>query len=191
VADGVSRLFDEYAVAWRRGERPDARAYMERAGSGRAELAELIDAFLSRALVPAPDEETVALVEAWAAGEPPLLALRVRRGLRREAVVEALLAALGLASGKRAKVARYYHELESGLLDPAGVSRSVFEALGETLRARAADLQSWRPRPPEAVAAAFLRAAEPAAAKPAAPAPAQPKEEWDEIDELFRGARPA
>ena len=190
MAEDVSRLFDEYAVAYRRGERPDARAYLERAGAARGELADLIDAFLTRAPAPAPDEATVALMEAWAAGEPPLLALRVRRGLRREAVVEALIAALGLAPGKRAKVARYYHELESGLLDPAGVSRRVFEALAETLQARAPDLQSWRARPPEP-AAAFLRAPEPVAAPLAAPAPAQPEEAWDEVDELFRGARPA
>ncbi len=186
----VSRLFDEYAVRYSRGERPDARAYLERAGAGAGELAGLIDAFLTRAPAPEPDENTVALMQAWAAGEPPLLALRVRRGLRREAVVDALLAALGLAPEKRAKVARYYHELESGLLDPAAVSRSVFEALGETLRARAADLQSWRARPPEPAAAAFLRAPEPVAAPPAALAPAQPEEEWDEVDELFRGAGP-
>ena len=93
----VSRLFDEYAVRYRRGERPDAREYLERGGAGAAELAGLIDAFLARAPVAQPDEDTVALMEAWLADEPPLLALRVRRGLRREAVVDALVRALGLS----------------------------------------------------------------------------------------------
>lgn len=184
-------LFDDYAVRFARGERPDVREYLARAGESADELAGLIDAYLARAPAPAPAEDAIALTQAWIEGEPPILTARVRRGLRREQVVDALVHALGLAPAKRARVADYYHELESGLLDPAPVSRRVFDALAETLRARAADLQSWRARPPEAAAAAFLRAAAAAAAPLAAPAPARPEEAWDEVDELFRGARPA
>ena len=191
MADEAMALFEEYAARFARGEHPDLREYLGRAGDGADELARLVDAFLIRAPAPEPDEDAVALMRAWAAGEPPLLALRVRRGLRREAVVDALVRALGLSPEKRAKVAGYYHELEAGLLDPARVSRHVFEALAETLRARAGDLQAWRARAPEPAAGAFLRAPEPVTAQLAAPAPAGPEEAWDEVDELFRGARPA
>ena len=69
-------------------------------------------------------------------GEPPLLLLRKRRKLRRDAVIAALMTALQLDPAKREKVAGYYHELETGLLDPEGVDRTVWAALGEFLRAR-------------------------------------------------------
>ena len=39
-------LFDEYASAYARGERPQAREYLERAGPQADELAGLIDRFL-------------------------------------------------------------------------------------------------------------------------------------------------
>lgn len=188
MADPVFELFDEYAARWARGERPDAREYLERAGEGEGELAVLIDRFLAAAPPPPPGEEARALVEAWAAGESPLLALRVRRGLKRDAVVDRLVSTLGLDPAKRAKVKRYYHELESGLLEPGGVDRRVWDVLAAALRARAGDLIGWRP-PPVAARAAFLRAEEPAAFTPSRVPSTEDHEEPDEIDLLFHSGR--
>ena len=89
----------------------------------------MIDRFLARAPAPAPDEATVALFEAWQAGESPLLRLRAARGVTREAVVSVLVKTLGLDVKKKAKVARYYNELESGMLEPERVDRRVWDVL--------------------------------------------------------------
>jgi hypothetical protein len=183
MADEVFRLFDEYAASFARGERPDARAYLARAGEGADELAALIDRYLESAPAPEADAEARALAAAWVEGEPPLLALRTQRGLKREAVVDALMGSLGLDPAKRKKVERYYHQLETGLLDPRRVSGRVFEVLGETLRASLADLRGWRPRPMQAEEV-YLRTAD-AATVPSPPASGKVPEERDEIDVLF------
>jgi len=183
VAD-VARLFDEYAAAWARGERPDAREYLARAGEGEAELRELLDRFLTASLPAEPTEDEVAAMQAWAAGQPPLLELRVRRGLTRASVVEALVGRLGLGEAATAKVAAYYHRLETGLLDPRGVSERVFAVLADALGARVDELAVWRP--PPAAPALYLRASEPDLSV-VAPASAAPEEPRDEVDELFTG----
>ena len=183
-------LFDEYAARFARGERPDAREYLTRAGNRADELGRLIDAYLARATPPPPDEEARALAAAWLEGrDTPLLELRRRRGLRRDQVIDTLMRALALDAKEREKVKRYYHELESGLLEPRRVDRSVWTALAEALRARAADLQAWRVRPAEPAPAYFRAETGPMAslASPPPPAAAEP-EEPDEIDRLFRGA---
>src|SRR5687768_11797508 len=146
MADEVYGLFDDYAARFARGERPDARSYLARAGEGADELAALIDRYLESAPAPAPDEDARAVAADWIAGEPPLLALRTRRGLRRDEVVDALMSALRLSPAKREKLKRYYHRLEGGLLEPARVNRRVFEALADTLRASVADVSRWRAR---------------------------------------------
>ena len=84
-------------------------------------MAQLLEGFVAAVPPPEPSEETVALIRAWRIGDPPLLELRRSRGLTRAAVVDGLVAALGLNPAKREKVAGYYHELESGLLDPGRV----------------------------------------------------------------------
>jgi hypothetical protein len=185
MAEDVFTLFDDYAARFARGEAPDVRAYLSRAGEGAGELSKLVDAFLARASPPEPDEDRVALARAWAEGQPPLLELRTRRGLRRDAVVDALIRLLGLDPAKRARVKRYYHELESGLLEPRGVDQRVWEVLAETLRAQVADLVAWRTRPAEPVAV-YLRAAEPSSVTGVPPADTDVVE--DEIDRLFRAA---
>jgi hypothetical protein len=184
LADDVITLFDEYAVRFARGEAPDAREYLERAGPGREALAELIDRYLAEVAPREPDEDLVAAFAAWAGGEPPLLELRVRRGVRRDAIVDAILARFALPQAKRAKVGRYVHRLETGLLDPRGVDRGVLEAWASALRARADDLLAWRPPgAEEAASPAYLRSAA-AAVELDLPPPA-PADEWDEVDELF------
>jgi hypothetical protein len=184
VPERVQELFDEYATAYARGERPQAGEFLARAGEQVDELASLIDTFLARAPVPAPDEHSVELFEAWQAGESPLLRLRTARGLTRDAVVAALVRTLRLDEKKEEKVGRYYHELEAGLLEPERVDRRVWEVLAETLRARVADLVSWRPRRLEFPAAAFARSSQPMTAAMRAAEPSENPEE-DEIDRLF------
>ena len=48
---------------------------------------------------------------------------------------------------RRAKVKRYYHELESGLLDPAGLDARLTDLLARTLRSTRDAILAWRPRP--------------------------------------------
>jgi hypothetical protein len=184
MAEDVSRLFEDYASRYVRGERPDPREYLSRAGEGADELGDLIDRFVAGVPPPAPSEDRVAMINAWLAGEPPLLALRTSRGMRRKQVVEALMRILGLDPAKEEKVAGYYHRLETGLLDPARVDRSVFDALAETLKTRVAELVTWRPAPPE-LDFAMYRMAAPAASPGPLSTRAKPDEESDEIDRLF------
>ena len=191
----VFALFDDYAARFARGEQPDAREYLSRAGEGADELAAMIDRWLAVAPPPPPGEESVALARAWVEGQPPLLELRTRRGLRRRDVVADLIKLLGLDMAKRDKVTAYYHQLEGGLLEPRTVDRRVWAALARTLRARVEDLVAWRPRPMPRAEPAFYRAEEPMAVM-AAPAAAPPEarhrepEAPDEIDELFGGSSP-
>ena len=186
MAEDVFALFDEYAARFARGERPDARAYLARAGGGADELGRLIEGYLERAPAPPPDEDARLLSEAWLSGQPPLLELRTRRALTRDEVVDALIGTLSLDRAKRAKVKRYYRQLETGLLDPGRVDRTVFEALGEVLRARMENLRAWRPRP-QHFEPAYLRVPSRPRAAAAAPEPPAraPTEPPDEIDRLF------
>ncbi|MBA2476399.1 MAG: hypothetical protein H0V40_10650 [Actinobacteria bacterium] len=185
MPEGVFELFDEYAAAYARGERPQARAYLERAGEGADELARLLEVFVQAAPVPPPDEDTVALVGAWLEGQPPLVELRARRGVRVEDLVEALVSGLGLDPAKRAKVKRYYQQLEGGLLEPAGVAEKAWEVLGRLVPG-AQEAAAWRPQQASA-AGAYLRASSDAVPGAAASTGrARPAlEEPDEIDRLF------
>ena len=176
-------LFDEYAASFARGERPDLRRYLARAGDRQEELARLVDGWLARVEPPDPDEDAVALAQAWIHGEPPLLELRRRRGLTRDEVVDFLIKTFGLDLKKREKVKRYYHEVETGRLVPA--EAKLASALGELLGSRVSDALSWQPRPVAAQAAYYRTEAPAAAAMPSPPIPAEP----DEIDLLFRPRR--
>ena len=188
MPERVDELFGEYAAAYARGERPAASEFLARSGGDADELAGLIDAFLARAPAPAPDETTVALFDAWQTGESPLLRLRTAQGLKRETVVATIVRTLGLDSKKEAKVSRYYHELESGLLDPNRVDRRLWDVLANALGARVGDLAAWRPRPTEFQAPAFARTAM-AMSSVDAPTAADTEagDQEDEIDRLFTG----
>jgi hypothetical protein len=194
MPEDVFSLFDDYAARFARGERPETRSYLARAGAGAGELAQLIDGYLARATPPPPSEDAVALTTASLRGRSPLVEARERRGLRREEVVDALIAALGLDRAKREKVGRYYEELETGLREARRVDRRVFDALGATLRASVSDLLAWRPLPPRPAFSVFLasRAMRPAQTWAAGPAraaePAAAAEAPDEIDRLFGAA---
>ena len=186
MADDLFELFDDYAARFARGERPNARDYVERAGDSGDEFAQMLESFLSRAVPPAPDADVRSAAEAWLAGDSPLLALRVRRGVKRAAVVDALVQRLGLDPAKREKVSRYYHELETGQLEPEGVDRGVWTVLAETLSGRIDDLFAWRPKS-DATSAVFARRTAPAAE--ALEAPSRESAPEDEVDRLFTRAR--
>jgi hypothetical protein len=186
MADEVFHLFDDYAARFARGERPDTREYLARAGEGADELAAMIDRFLQAAPVPAAGEDERTLAAAWIGGEAPLLALRNRRALKRDAVVDALITAFGLDPAKREKVKGYYHRLETGLLEPRRVDGRVFEVLAETLRASLTDVRAWRPQTQGIEAAYMRRDAEAAPSMPPLVLAGEAGER-DEIDLLFLG----
>lgn len=190
MREATALIFDEFAVAYRRGEAPDVVAYLERAGDEADVLADAIDRFLVAVPAREPSEEEAVRLQARIAGEPPLLRMRVRRALTRDAVVDALVQRLDLDPATRDKVGRYYHRLETGGLDPAPVSARVWEVLSALLSASAPRLADFSPRRVE-VAEAYLRmqdapelAASPGALlEPVATAPDEP----DEVDRLFTG----
>lgn len=179
--DRAAELFEEWAAHWARGERPEARDYLERAGSDRDHLVKLIDAYLRSVPRGEPDPDTIHLVEAWMRGESPLVDLRSRRGLTRDAVVSFLLETFGLGDDKRFFVKERYHELESGLLDASRLSSRLVAALAGLLGTREDIFRTWKPRR-LAVSAAF-RANEAVASRVEA---ATPVHAYDaEVDALF------
>jgi hypothetical protein len=206
------QLLNEFIDAWNAGERPRVEEYLERAPeSERDELADLLGTFLEEAPTPRYSEETIAqlrrdpavvevaaLLESRSGLWPSLLPrLRRRAKLKRDEVVTALAELLGVG-GQKEKVAVYYHQMETGRLDPGGVSRGVLEALGRILRVDAKEIQEagdvWL-EPPDTLAGVYMRAPTgriPSAAESRAEAPAPEEQwaiEWDEVDRLFRGGR--
>ena len=197
--EATALLFDDFATSYRRGDAPDVLEYLARAGDDADVLAGLIDRFLQASPARPSTEEEIVLTRARLEQEPPLLVLRQRRRLTRDAVVGSLVRALKLDETKSAKVKTYFSDLEVGVLDPKPVDRRVWDALASILNANVRLLAGLRP-PPPAAAAAFrreptgmeLRAslysvaalsdqiAEPAAA-------AQKPEGPDEVDRLFTG----
>ena len=191
--------------AWHAGRRPRVNEYLAQApAEQRGELADDIARFLDLAPSPSYSPEAVsalrAEVAALEAGEelPSLLArARSRARVSIRELGSSLAAALGVSDAE--KTAGYLDRLESGSLDPQGVSRRVLEALGTALdigpdQVVAAARRVSAP-PPAAAPAGALWRADPRAAEEdradleiladamAAPAP----EPWDEVDRLFLG----
>lgn len=207
----VEKLLSEYIAEHRAGGEADPLAYLDRVeGTDRAELTELIDAYLVRSPGREWDPQAfkgsaaekvadgIARSLEGASGWWPMVLprLRDRARLTRRQLVERLSAALGVAGGEE-KVADYYHAMEQGTLASGGVSRRVLDALAEIYGGRAETLRELgaplgEGRGP-AGAPALARTARPdpgyaledheePRAHPVAPAP-----ERDEIDELFTG----
>jgi hypothetical protein len=204
----VDRLLSQYIAAHRAREDVSPDEYLARLeGVDRKELAALIDAYLARA--PRREFDPEAYRESGmaegverlgrsltgASGLWPSLLPRLRTAarLKRSELVERLAVALGVG-GREQKVAAYYHQMEQGLLPAEGVSDKVLEALGELLgRSAHALREAGEGAEPSlsnasvADAPAFARTTRgegvpmPDAARPG------PAEEWDEVDELFRG----
>ncbi|HEV2752902.1 MAG TPA: hypothetical protein VGV36_03580, partial [Solirubrobacteraceae bacterium] len=123
--------------------------------------------------------------------------LRARARLRRSELVARLAAALGVGD-REEKVAGYYHAMEQGELDPAGVSDRVLEALarltGTTAQALREAATALQPGvgPAAADAPIFARTARPepehlaSLGAPPADAPAE-RFGRDVVDALFTG----
>jgi hypothetical protein len=203
LTDPTLELLEQFTAAWLRGESPDPRQVLDQAPADeRAELSSLIDRFLVGQPSREPTDESLAYVHAIATAaeqsatvtEAPLVQARNKVGKRRETVLRELRDALGLGPGDESKLRRYYHRLESGLLDTTQVNERVWTALEAILQ--------WRgdPRhrqPLSATAGAFFRSADSGAAAPNMDVAARLgfQEEvaplaWDEVDELFLGPRP-
>jgi hypothetical protein len=204
----VDRLLADYIAEHRAGGEADPREYLSRASPAqRTELAALIDSYLTYAprqpfnqatFRGSSAERTVDELERAIAGQaglwPAVLpSLRDRAGLKRSELVERLAAILGV-SGRKEKVAGYYHRMEQGRLPAQGVSDRVLEALGQlvgetaqALREAGRALTPSGQGPATAPTPAFARRAysESGTAEHAA-APGG-RAEWDEVDELFRG----
>jgi len=195
----VDRLFDEFAAAYVRGERPDLPAYLARAGDDADELARLVDAFLQAVPAPEPSDDDVAVLRARLDGEPGLLALRTRRGHKVDEVVDDLAGRLEVDDRPRLK--RYYQRLEGGVLDPHPVDERVWDALrgvfGMSVRTMIRPLAT---RQGKSAMAYYRRTGSPSAdATPSLVAHATPAEipavadvepppgERDELDRLFLG----
>jgi hypothetical protein len=206
-------LLSEFIDAWNAGRRPHVEDYLERApANDRDELASLIATFLEEAPTPDYSDETfAAILEEKAVAEaarlpegesgfwPALLPrLRNRARLKRDEVVQRLAEALAV-TGKAEKVHRYYHEMETGTLDPAGVSGRVIDALAGILGADAHEIEragSFHPAIGSKPAALLARAENTgddldedfrvnAVATRGRAAP----RDWDEVDRLFLGGR--
>lgn len=192
MADPLFELFDDYAVRYARGEFPDPAEYLDRAGAEADKLAQMLDHFLLWAPPPEPHEDTVGMMGAWLAGDPPLRQLRVRRGLRVEEVVEALAEGLDIGLANRSKLRRYFQQLERGSLDPGRIDRRVFDSLASILETSRSLLLAWT-APPRgdsfaiAPARAYRAEREPTRAPGRPPVP---DAVWDEVDRLFIGEPP-
>jgi hypothetical protein len=176
-------LFREFADAHVHGAAPEARRYIERAGSDGELLATMIDRFLAAIPRRPAAGADVELLDEWLTG-PPLLHARVRRHLTREEVVGTLIEELELNPGKREKVHDYYHRLETGQLDSSRVSARVYGTLGRLFKSSVRELVRWQPEP-LAPAPAFFRAADVGIFD--LPEPGATPASRDEIDELFTG----
>jgi len=181
----TEQLLDELVGRWTRGEPLRVDELLTRAGPGADELAQLIDAFLERAPRREPTPEALAFVRSL--DEPSLLRARQAKRLKLDDLTAALLEKLGLPQGARAKVRRYYQQLELGQLDPGGVAASVWEALTGLLDRDARGLAALPPPAPMAAPmyrqADFARLASDENLMRAESAVTAPQP--DEVDRLF------
>ena len=203
-----ARVLSEFIDAWNRGERPEVDDYLARVPDDmRDDLADQISFFLQQAPTPRYSPETLAEIRAdpvvqsvqgaleGDAGLWPVLLprLRERARLRRDEIVSRLTAMLGI-EGQERKANRYLHEMETGTLDPSGVSQRLLDALGQILGvsgtelAQAGDFATLGSSP--APAAAYYRARDDEIEVDAASTLARAADEPpEEVDRLFTGGR--
>src|SRR4051794_18461123 len=211
------QVLSEFIDAWNAGERPDVDEYIARVPAGeQGELTEDLLEFMAFAPTPEYSDEALATIRAEpavvealtaAAGRtgllPALLArLRERFGMTPDDVADRLVRELGLPPERTSKTAGYFERLEQGKLEPARVSREVFEALGKVFGVPsnelegAADVGGFAAFGVARATAPVFRADEDAAAaarrhlEVLADALAAPGgEPRDEVDDLFLGGR--
>jgi hypothetical protein len=175
----------------RRSAPPSVEKFSSETVSQRPYDAAAFESSPARALVDDLAEALELEAGTWKAVLPRL---RDAARLRRSELVHRLAVQLGVG-GREDKVARYYHEMEQGRLDPEGVSERVLAVLGELLGTSVERLREAgaamrvAEEPPAAVT--FARAAEPAQEHrelmgSEAPSPAA-GEAPDEVDRLFIG----
>ena len=123
----LETLLDDLARRHARGEPLDVEGTLRQAGDRADELGSLIEAFLARAPRREPSDSALAYVRSL--DEPPMLRARVAKALRVDDVVDAIVAACDIRPDAHAKVRRYYQQLEAGVLDPAPVAASVWDAI--------------------------------------------------------------
>src|SRR5215217_2069928 len=131
----IERLRELFIAEFEAGANPDPREYLAQLeGADQRELEVLLDSYLAQAprrafdaarFAASPARVLVDDVEqslSGVAGTWPVLLPRLRNAarLRRAELVQRLAARLGV-SGREGKVERYYHQMEQGLLAPAGV----------------------------------------------------------------------
>lgn len=198
MSDEADRILSDYIDDWNAGRRPRLEDFLARAAPDqRDSLADEIAGFV--AMAPEPDWQPDAL-EAVRAEAADLVSLpSALSAWRRRArlTLDQLGAGLARAVGVRdeEKTTRYLGKLESGSLDPGGVSRTVLARLATLLGVGEQDLEAlatpWPPAP--AAAPAMWRAAPKAALQEREDlellAGALGQEPWDEVDELFLGGR--
>jgi hypothetical protein len=206
-SSNVDQLLSEYVSDYRAGGAADSTHYLGKVeGADRAELAALIDGFLVRqprrnfdatAFRGSSAEGLVESLDASLRGQaglwPALLPrLRSDAQLKRSEVVERLAEALG-APEQLEKVASYYHQMEQGLLPPAGVSDRVLDALARIVNVSAVALRHAGEAITQAGAgpsgeAVFARAAPaPEADRASEPKASAGEPVRDDIDRLFLG----
>ena len=207
----VQRLLSQYIDEHRAGGEADPLAYLEQLeGVDRAELELLIDEYLQRSPGRPWDPEAFQgssaeiladrLTRAFGGegGSWPVVLprLRERARLARAELARRLADSLGVA-GKEEKVEEYLHEMERGTLPADGVAPTVTERLAAILETSAEHLRHAGrslagPAPPASPGTVFARTAEVhEQAAMRSPGEAQAErtgEDWDEVDELFRGA---
>ncbi len=207
----VDRLLKQYIEEHQSGGEADPLRYLEQVLDRveRLELEALIDGYLMHA--PQQEVDITAEYEGSLAEKvveslspsitgvsglwPTVLPeLRNQSRVKRAVLVTRLATALGVAD-REEKVADYYNQMEQGRLPAEGVSGRVLDALGSILGQSAERLRAMGEAlgpagPPAEEGAVFARRAsmpaQPPAALPEAAAPAA-SEEWDEVDQLFRG----
>ena len=210
------QILSEFIDAWNAGRRPDVDDYLARVSAEeQGELAEGLATFLSTAPTPAYSDAALEAIRAEPIVAEMLSSPDARGGLlpkllttvrERLSVTTAQLAGelvreLDLPADRRDKTASYLDRLEQGELEPARISRRVFDALArlfgvprEQLEG-AADLGGWAPSAATASGPVFR--AEDDAAQAVAPhlelladALATPGGEGrDQVDDLFLGGR--
>lgn len=211
------RVLSEFIDAWHAGRRPDVDEFLERVEPAeRDALADEIATFLTWAPEPEYDDSALEAIAAEpivaeamrAVGDgeglwPALIPrLRKRAQLTVSEVARRLGETLALAPSSVPKTATYLGQMEHGELDPNRVSRRALDALGGVLGIDGRELEAagtmaaW-PMPAPAAPAPMFRADEESAGaaradlEVLADALTTPGEDWDEVDELFRGGRSA
>jgi transcriptional regulator with XRE-family HTH domain len=211
------QVLSEFIDAWNAGERPDVDDYIARVPAvEQAELADGLLEFMAFAPTPAYSDEALAAIRAepvvaetltaraGRAGVLPALLTRLRErfGMTPDDVAGRVVSELGIPANRMSKTAAYLERLEEGDLEPARVSRRVFDALGRVFRVPSDELQGAADVPGFSrfgvahAAAPVFRADEDAAAAAGrhlevlADALAAPGgEPRDEVDDLFLGGR--